>query len=510
MIKYIFSVVIAFHFIGSIEAQNKRPNIIFFSMDDLKPELGIYGQTNIKSPHIDRLSEQGVVFENAYCQQAVCAASRISIFGGLRPDRTKVWDLQTNMRDVNPDVITLPQFFKNNGYETVGLGKLMHGAKNNDPVSWTIPYIDKDDMVYADGYSYPAAYGKYQNPATFKAMEIAKAKKMKRKEVNKFLKKQGLNPATENLDVPDNAYVDGATSEGGIKLLEKLSKSDKPFFLALGYSKPHLPFVAPKKYWDLYKREDMDVASFQKHSENSPGYAYHSWGELRAYAGIPDKGPLDMETQKKLIHGYKASVSYVDAQVGKVLDKVKELGLDKNTIIILWGDHGWHLGDHGLWAKHSNFEQATKVPLIIVAPGYAKGKRANTMAELVDMYPTILDYAGFEIPKVLEGKSLMPAIKNSEIEIKDFALSQYPRGKNIMGYSMRTKRYRYTLWMKGDFHKTPSYQKPEIVGVELYDYKKDPLERTSLQDDPAYADTAKKLKAKLINLLKEQEKTFGY
>ena len=513
MIKHILSLIIVILFAGNIEAQvnkqTKRPNIILLTMDDLKPMLGAYGDNYIISPNIDKLASESVVFDNAYCQQAVCSASRVSLFSGLRPDRTKVWDLKTDARTVNPGVETMFQFFKKNGYETAGLGKLLHGFKNEDPIGWTIPYVHKEHMIYADGFEYPAN-GRYQSPKIQKEYKEAKALKLGWKKTNKYLKSRGALPPTENLDVPDNAYVDGATADGGIKLLNKLSKSDKPFFLALGFSKPHLPFVAPKKYWDMYKREEIKVAPYQEHSKDSPKYAYHSWGELRAYSGIPQNGSVPYKQQKELIHGYHASVSYVDAQVGRVLDKVKELGLDENTIIILWGDHGWHLGDHGLWAKHSNFEQATKVPFIIYTPNGEKGVRATTMAEMVDVFPTLVDYAGLDIPKNLEGKSLIPVTKNSKVEVKDYAISQYARGKNVMGYSLRTDRYRLTIWLKGKFHEKASYLNPEFVGIELYDYKNDPLEKVSLAKNPEYAKLTKELKDKLLVILNKENNTFGY
>lgn len=487
---------------ANADAQQK-PNILFIAVDDLKPVLGCYGDQNIKSPNIDRLAQSGVTFSNAYCQQAICAPSRISIFTGLRPDRTKVWDLKTDMRDMNPDVVTMPQFFKNNGYETVGLGKLLHGAKDDDPTSWTIPYRHDRELTYADGFTYPAN-GKYQNPAIHEAMKEAKKQNLSWLQANRHLKKLGLSPSVECMDIPDDAYEDGAVAAAGIKLLNRLSQNDKPFFLALGFHKPHLPFVAPKKYWDLYDRDQIPVHPFQQKAENAPEYAYHTWGELRNYSDAPQTGPVSVEQQKELIHGYWASVSYVDAQIGKVLNRLDELGLRENTIIVLWGDHGWHLGDHGLWCKHSNFEQATKAPLIISAPGYAKNAHAPSMAEFVDVFPTLCDLSGLAIPQVLEGESLTAALKHPDTIVKDYALSQYPRGKNIMGYSIRTNRYRLTVWLKGKFHEGPIHQNPQIEGLELYDYANDPMEKRSLALDPKYQELVDELKTKLFDLLDSQ------
>ena len=486
----------------------KRPNILFIVVDDLKPVLECYGNTDVKTPGMDKLAQEGVMFENAYCQQAVCAPSRISFFTGKRPDRTKVFDLHTHMRDMNPDIITAPQFFKSYGYTTVGLGKLMHGAKRNDPVSWSIHYKKDEKLKYAEGYSCPAV-DKYQNPEIIKLVNQANEQNLNWRKTKKLLQENNLYPSTECLDVPDDAYADGAIAEQGIRYMKNLSKKGAPFFLALGFHKPHLPFAAPKKYWDMYKEDEIKTAAFQKHSENSPAFAYHTWGELRAYSDIPNEGGLPINKQKQVIHGYWASVSYVDAQVAKVLKALKELGLEENTIVVLWGDHGWHLGDHALWCKHSNFEQATKVPFIIKAPGYAKNKKASTMTELVDVFPTLAEYAGLKIPNYLEGKSLIPVLKNPETQIKDYAISQYFRGKNIMGYSLRTKRYRLTLWLKGDFKHEDLFRNPNIAAIELYDYEKDPLEKVSLANDPKYSEIKEELKTKLLKLLNEQADKYG-
>jgi len=487
--------------LSSLSAQTK-PNVLFLNVDDLKPMLGSYGYKDIISPNIDKLAENGVVFEHAYCQQAVCAPSRISLFTGLRPDRTKVWDLHTFMRDMNPDVVTLPQIFKQHGYETVAYGKLFHGAKNGDQISWTIPYQKDNKLTYAKGFDYPAT-GKYQSEEIHKAYQEIKNQKLSWKQGNQFLREKGFRPSTECLDVPDDAYEDGAITVQAIKQLEQFSRSEKPFFLALGFHKPHLPFVAPKKYWDMYDREKITIAPFQEKAQNSPSSAYHSWGELRNYSDISKKGAVPENKQRELIHAYKACVSFIDAQIGMILNKLNELELSQNTIVILWGDHGWHLGDHGLWCKHSNFEQATRVPLIISAPGYLKNQSASTMAELVDIYPTLTELAGLPVGKHLEGESLVPALQDSSKTVKDYAISQYPRGKNTMGYSMRTKHYRITLWLKGKFHQSDILSNPDIVDIELYDYRFDPLERKSLANEIEYRDVKETLKKKLLGLLIE-------
>ncbi|WP_158275683.1 sulfatase [Marinilabilia rubra] len=505
LFKVILGITVMTLFSCKTQSQESSPvNVLFISVDDLKPTLGTYGDEKAISPNIDNLAKSGVQFNNAYCQQAVCAPSRISLFSGLRPDRTKVWDLKTQMRDVIPNAVTIPQYFKQNGYETVGLGKLMHGAKDNDPVSWTIPYKKDNKLEYAKGFKYPAN-GKYQNPETHKAMKEAKKQKLGWRATNQYLKKLDLAPSVECIDIPDDAYEDGAIANAAIELLDRLPQGDKPFFLSLGFHKPHLPFSVPKKYWDLYDRDKIELADFTDRAENSPGFAYHNWGELRNYSDIPQKGDLITEKQKEIIHGYYASVSYVDAQIGKVLEKLKASGLDKNTIVILWGDHGWHLGDHGMWCKHTNFEQATHSPLIISAPGLNENLKANTMTEFVDIYPTLCELTGLPVPEFTEGKSLKPALLNPETQVKDFAISQYPRGDNRMGYSMRTQRYRLTLWIEGPFREADVLSSPQIESVELYDYKKDPNETVSLAGKEEYKEIEAKLTNKLIKLLQDQQ-----
>ncbi|RUA26890.1 MAG: sulfatase [Bacteroidetes bacterium] len=505
LVLAVFS-VISYAFIQkdkSTISKKKKPNILFIVVDDLKPLLESYGDENVKTPGMDRLASQGVLFENAYCQQAVCAPSRVSFFTGKRPDRTKVFDLKTNMRDMNPNIITAPQFFKDHGYTTVGLGKLLHGAKRNDPVSWSKQPKKDSKLNYAEGFTAPAL-DKYQDPKIKAAVAETIAQNLKWRQTKKYLQERKLLPFSECMDVPDDAYADGAIAKEGIKLIKRLSKKEEPFFIALGFHKPHLPFVAPKKYWDMYDEAAIQTSPFQEHAANSPSYAYHTWGEIRAFSDIPNEGPIPNEQQKKVIHAYWASISYVDAQIAKVLDALDKMEVSENTIVVLWGDHGWHLGDHGLWCKHSNFEQATKVPFIIRAPGYAKGKRAKTFAELVDIFPTLVDYAGIEIPDYLEGNSLMPILENPKAENKDYAISQYFRGKNIMGYSIRTKQYRLTLWLKGDFKHEDLFRNPNIAAMELYDYEKDPLETVSQAENPEYSKVVEELKSKLLGLLVEQ------
>jgi arylsulfatase A-like enzyme len=501
---------LAFLTVITLQGFSQKKNVLFIAVDDLKPLIGAYGDDFAKTPNIDRIAAKGFVFENAYTQQAVCAPSRASMLTGLRPDRTKVWDLKTKIRSKNPNVITLPQQFKKNGYTTYAIGKIFdprsvdHG---HDSRSWTIPYINPNKLPGPEPKPALGYYLSEANIAKIKFYEgLAEAKGLKGKARYKFIT-DNFKPSTEMADVPDEAYVDGRITTEALKKLDKLSKEDKPFMLMVGFKRPHLPFVAPKKYWDMYNRKDVPVAKYQKHSKGGPALAYHNSPELKAYTDIPDAideyGVLDIKKQRELIHGYYAATSYIDAMIGKLLDKLKETGLDKNTIIVLWGDHGFHLGDHGLWTKHTNFEQATRLPLIIYDPGFKPGKTC-TPVESVDIFPTVCDLTGVKPAKGIQGKSLVPFLKGETTDMK-FAVSQWPsRGhKGGMGYSIRTKRYRYTEWYKSYKSTMPRSEK-NVVASELYDYEADPLETHNLIKNKKYADILAEHKKLLHDFLDGQ------
>ena len=477
-----------------------QPNILFLSMDDLKPELGCYGSQTVKTPNIDQLAKGGMLFEHHYIQQAVCGPSRASMFSGLRPDTTKVWDLKHTCREECPQAFTMQEYFKKAGYETAGSGKIMHGFKNEDPLSWSIPYVHSEDLPYTDGKT-PALYTQYQSPEIHEAFQsLEKSGLKKYKEKQQFMAKLNAKPSTECLDLPDDAYSDGAMTEWGMGMLDRFAKLDKPFFLTLGYRKPHLPFVAPKKYWDLYDRSKIDLAEFQEMPKGAPSYAYHPGHELGGYSDIEIKElGNDPEKQRELIHGYYACVAYVDAQIGKVMAKLKETGLDKNTVVVLWGDHGWHLGDHGIWCKHSTYEQATHSPLIISVPKITTAGKTDAPVESIDIFPTLCELAGLPVPDQLEGTSLIPILGNPKIHVKEFSMSQYPdhHRKGLMGYSMRTGRYRLVAWVKDEVSRTGKFDRSLIDSIELYDYENDPIETVSQARNPEYKDVLKELEAKL-------------
>jgi arylsulfatase A-like enzyme len=518
--------------LGSYAAfSQNRPNILFIAVDDLKPILGCYGDKLVKTPNIDKLAKRGTVFMQNYCQQAVSGPTRASLMTGMRPDYTKVWDLKTKMRDVNPGIMSLPQYFISQGYSTQGIGKIYDPRCVDDALdqpSWSVPYYKRSDKYISLSTGKPE--GQYQLPETkalfVKYTKEGEAKGLKGKDLTDFVAKF-IKPSVECVAVPDNAYNDGSNALYAIDILAKLSKDGKLFFFAVGFSKPHLPFVAPKKYWDLYKREQMPLAPFQQKAKNGPEIGYHTAAELQAYSDIPpiasfsdQKVGMDLpvDKQKELIHGYYAATSYMDAQVGILLNALDSLGLSKNTVIVLWGDHGWHLGDHNLWCKHTNFEQATHAPLLISAPGI-QPSQTKSPSEFIDIFPTLCDLTGIKIPGHLDGKSLVQMMKDPKVSVKEFSVSQYPRPANklenarlgwsngeFMGYSIRTEKYRYTLWLKDTFRSYKPYNKDLVVASELYDYEKDPNETVNVVDDKVYASVAKDMNDKMLRFLSSQVK----
>lgn len=485
------------------ETQLSRKNVLFIAVDDLKPLLGCYGDPVAQTPHIDRLSTRGTVFMSAYCQQAVSAATRASLLTGMCPDRTRMWDLKTLIRSQNPDVVTLPQYFKENGYRVAGIGKIYDPRsvdKQQDARSWSEEYMEHAQFINA-GFEQPVM-AQYQSPEIHelynKYYKEAEAQGMdKKNQIEKYIQKY-VKPTTECADIPDNAYPDGAIADGAVRFLTDYH-SDKPFFLAVGFKKPHLPFCAPKKYWDLYHRETMPLATYRKKAVGSPEFAYHKCGELQLYTDIPslisfsdiENVKIPDEKAHELVHGYYACISYIDAQIGKIVEALEKSGCLNNTIIVLWGDHGWHLGDHGLWNKHTNFEQATHVPFLLIDPS-SPAQKVTTPVEFLSIYPTLCDLVGLKKPLNLDGESLVEVVKGKKdvVNIKPYAVSQYPRvGK--MGYSLRDGRYRYTVWLNWKDKKTDT---TKILAEELYDYAKDPDETVNVAANSDYADALQQMK----------------
>ncbi|MBI4581035.1 MAG: sulfatase [Planctomycetes bacterium] len=475
-----------------------RPNVLFIAVDDLRPDLGCYGNTEVKSPNIDKLAAGGTTFLRAYCQQAVCSPSRTSLLLGRRPDTTRIYDLNTHFRLNLPDVVTLPEQFKKNGYHTQGLSKIYHGGLD-DPQSWSVPHWEPKTPAYIS----PEINARLEaKRAQIRAEGKPEGRAVLERDPKTALvlrttgpRNRVNGPAWEAPDVADNAFNDGQTADRAVEALRQIK--DKSFFLAVGFHKPHLPFVAPKRYYDLYLLPALRLATNGYPPKDAPDAAMSNWGELRAYEGMAGSGPLSEQQNRELVRGYRATTSYVDAQIGRVLDELERLDLTDRTIVVLWGDHGWHLGEHGLWCKHTNFEVATRSPLILRAPKGAAGVKTNTLVEFVDIYPTLCELCGIPLPQGLEGTSMAPLLRQPDQTWKPAAFSQFPRPGNIMGYSMRTDRYRYTEWVqhekgepRGDFASGASPD-AKFVGVELYDHKADPDENVNLANQPdAKATTA--------------------
>jgi arylsulfatase A-like enzyme/GH35 family endo-1,4-beta-xylanase len=486
-----------FCFSLAIGQQHQNPNVVFIAVDDLKPTIRSFGDDYAITPNMDFLARKSSLFLNNHTQQAICSPSRISLLTGLRPDRTMVYDLRTKMRDKNPNVVTLPQHFKSIGYTTAGIGKIFdpRGVDQNlDDVSWSLPFKRAFKLNYPKDWGAPAM-GFYQNKDIKAAIK------------NQKTTKNSFKPPVSSSSAPDEAYADGAIAMEAVKMIDELSQTSKPFFLAVGFKRPHLPFSAPQKYWDLYNREHVPIASFRNRAANTGGLAYHRSGELQSYVqqgrfyskDENNQLDLDIDFQKELVHGYYACVSFIDFQIGKIIKKLQNENLLDNTIIVIWGDHGYHLGDHRLWNKHSNFEQATRSPLIIYNPKTKIPQRIVTPTEFVDVFPTLTDLAQIDPVENLDGTSLVPLMLGQQQKIKDFAVSQYPRNDK-MGYSFRTANHRYTLWI--DKEKIGSeIKEADIKQEELFDYSKDPLETENHISKDGYESIYYKLKQQALSFL---------
>ena len=491
----------------------ERPNILFIAIDDLRPELGCYGSEIAVTPNLDALAEDGLLFNRAYCQQAICGPSRASLLTGARPDTIGITHNYVKIRELNPDIVTLPQHFVAHGYEAVYCGKIFHHGDKDDEISWSRkPAIGK--VVPRKPQAFALPENQQAKEASWKRM-LAKYGPVAR---------YGLasGPAYECADVPDETYADGYNTTLAIATLEEMvEQSDQPFFLALGFHKPHLNWVAPKRYWDLYDPQTIPMAAQTESPHRGASVALHASFELRTRYGIPKQGPIDPQLARTLKHAYLACVSYVDAQVGRMVAALDQAGLRDNTIIIVWSDHGWHLGDMGVWGKATNYEIATRVPMMICTadmPERTRGQSTDALVELIDMYPTLCDLAGIPQPAHLEGHSFERLLSQSQQDWKTAVFSQFPspalrewgayplrpamretffgplidaveariidqHGKqwnrelfeqHLMGYAMRTDRYRFIVW------RDTRDSKAESVYVELYDHQNDPNETTNI------------------------------
>ena len=482
-----------------------RPNILFIAVDDLRPELGCYGNPEIKTPHFDRFAHSGVRFDRAFCQAAACAPSRASLMTGMRPDSTRVWSLGEKFRETIPDVVTMPQHFHRFDYHTVSMGKIFHNHMP-DRVSF-----DEPDLRPA-AYNTPALIDR--DPESFYhdetlQEELARVRQRRlAKRPKAYAGGWAYGRSWEIARVPDEATYDGAQTTLALNTLKRLARMDRPFYLALGYYRPHLPFVAPKRYWDLYDREKISPAPNPFLPAGAPPFAMNSQYELRGCYDLewvkhPAREGLPEETARLLKHGYYASVSFIDACLGRLLAGLEAAGLAENTIVVVWGDHGWKLGEHGSFCKQTNYNVDTRVPLLVRVPGMAgaRGLVVERLVELVDLYPSLCDLAGIGIPDNMEGTSFVPLLRDPDRPWKRAAFSQYHQrpkvttdGKRYMGYSMVTERYHLVEWRTWDNDRKEA---GKLVARELYDNRRDPRENRNLADLPAYADRVQELSARL-------------
>ncbi len=437
-------------------AKTDHPNVLFIAVDDLRPSIGCYGDPHAVTPNLDRLAKRGVRFRRAYCQVAVCNPSRASLLTGQLPDQLGVWTLPIHFREAQPDAVTLPQWFRKFGYKAVSHGKIFHNP-TPDPQSWSEPIRPLPPLKSPD----PEGTAEH-----IRAVQ-------KKLPPTDWRKNNLRGPSTAAPEIDDDELMDGARTQMAIEHLRRLGKTGQPFFLAMGYIRPHLPWVAPKKYWNLHDPAKLPVLTDGQVTPNTPPYALSSSYELTHYVDLIDfpkpwdEKRTDEKLARELMHAYYASVSYVDALIGQLLDALDEEGLAENTIIVLWSDHGWKLGEFNGWGKMTNYEIDTRVPLMIAAPGLkTAGQSSEELTELLDLFPTLCDLAGIDIPDFVQGTSLVPNLKDVAVKINDAAFSQYYRnweGKEYMGYAIRTDSHRFVEWRE--------FQTAEPTARELYDHR---------------------------------------
>lgn len=461
------------------EAPANPPNVLFLAVDDLRPELNCFGQSHIHSPNIDRLAAGGTLFERTYCQVPVCGASRASLLSGIRPSASRFVNYYTRLEEDFPGLPSLPEYFKANGYTTLSRGKIFHHSndqldawseapwspQNRNPSYGWFDYLDSTSLAVIEA-----------NPEFRPGEPSSKVR----------------GPAFESPAVEDTAYKDGKLAMKAVEDLRRFAETGEPFFLAVGFWKPHLPFNAPKRYWDLYDPETLPMAPNPFRPEGAPDAAIHNSGELRNYGLIPSTGPVSRDTARLLTHGYYACVSYTDAQIGKLLDALDELGLSENTIVVLWGDHGWNLENHSMWCKHANFETSMRAPLILRAPGFEGQQKTRALTEFLDIYPTLVDLAGLPRPEHLQGQSLRPLLEQPDQAFKDAIYSRFHRGESI-----KTDRFVYSEWVDPETKK--------VYARMLYDHEKDPLENVNVAEDEAYSETVRDLSQRLAAMRAESE-----
>lgn len=443
-------------------------NVLFIAADDLNCDISAYGVSQVKTPNLDRLNRMGMRFDNAYCQQPLCGPSRASVMTGKRPNKISCFTLNDQPRKRNPGIVTLGEFFKDRGYYSGRVGKIYH--------------YGNPSYIGTNGHDDEQTWTERFNP---KGIDRTQEENIIRYPGGTKGKKGGLGISMAWWDPvsKDSEHTDGMVADIAIKMIE--DHKDEPFFIAAGFFNPHCPYVAPKKYFDLYDINEItmpDLKEAKADLEDVPKMAVlrdvgKRWPFY--YQGLT----VDEAKQSKL--AYYATISFVDAQVGRLLDALEANDLIDNTIIVFWSDHGYFLGEKGLWFKRKAFERSARVPLIIAAPGGLQDKGCSKPVELIDLYPTLVDYAGFKVAEDLDGLSLQPLLRNPNAKWKSAAITQVHHAQTAQGYSIRTKRWRYTEWNKGE------------AGTELYDHDNDPEEVTNLAKNPEYAETIKSLSSQL-------------
>lgn len=447
-------------------------NVLWMAVDDLRPQLGCYGHSQMHTPNLDRLSSSSVTFERHICQQPICMASRASFMTGQIPERHRIYTCRP-LTELCPDVLTLNGHFAANGYQLLGANKIYHWHEDN-VAQFQDGYTYAQGQVFGRGYTNSESHDLIaQNDKDRLAKGSDSA--------------DGRGPCTEAGRGEDSDYPDGAAAAWAVEQLQHLAQAQadgsttSPFFMGVGWYKPHLPFAVPKRYWDMYKPEDIEYAQADQLPEGVPEYSRYGFGELRNYADVPDDGPLSDELKTRLIHAYYACVSFLDAQVGKVLDMLEQTGLAENTIVVFVADHGYQLGEHGLWCKHTCFWPSYHVPLMIRVPGMTKGgSRVSGLSESIDLFPTLCELANLQIPQGLDGDSMAPWLKEPATGGKSVAYTQWPIGPEriFTGYTVVTDSHRYTQWI----HRETG----EVLAAELYDHKRDPHETVNCSTDPSY------------------------
>ena len=452
----------------------RKFNVLFIASDDMRPQLGCYGDPLAKSPNLDRLAARGMVFNRAYCQQALCSPSRISLLSGRHPWTTGIYAIGPTLRSRMPDIVTLPQLFKNEGWFTRSLGKIYH-IGIDDPASWSVPsWVSRVPRYGPEGMAKVRAAGDKLRAAGQQDPDKGPGKAIY------------AGPAFESPDCGDDALADGDIAREACEALRELAKKPgQPFFLGVGFLNPHVPWVAPKKYFDLHPLDSIPLPANRYVPKGAPEFAAKTGEDFYWYGNVPRDRVITDDFGRRCLQGYLAAISYVDACAGRVLAELDRLGLGGNTIVVFWGDHGYYMGEHNWWGgKHNNYEGATRAPLIVAVPGMkAAGRKTDALVEFVDLFPSLAALCGLPAPAGLEGQSFAALLDDPKAPWTKVAFSEYPKG-GFQGTAMRNDRYRYVEWRD---------KSGKLVARELYDHQADPQENENVAERPENAETLAQL-----------------